>query len=75
LNNNQHLTIAISNCLFSLTLKISAEFSIWCSLLAKLSANLHNDLKCAEKQYSYNPIAKEFTKPTYFALRQVGNSS
>ena len=33
--------MAISNCLFSPTLEVPAEFQTWC-LLAKLSANLRN---------------------------------
>ena len=34
-------TMAISNCLFSPTLEIPAEFPTWC-VLAKLSANPRN---------------------------------
>ncbi len=34
-------TMAMSNCFYSLILKIPAEFPAW-SLLAKLSANPHN---------------------------------
>lgn len=33
--------MAIINCLFSLTMKISAEFPIWC-VLVKLSAKPRN---------------------------------
>lgn len=39
--NNDLLTMAISNCLFSPLLKIPAEFSAWC-VFAKSSANPRN---------------------------------
>lgn len=35
---NERATMAIRNCLFSITLEIPKEFPTWC-VLAKLSAN------------------------------------
>ncbi len=40
-NKNERTTMAISNCLFSATLEIPAEFPTWC-VLEKLSANTRN---------------------------------
>jgi len=41
LKNNESTTMAISNCLFSPTLEIPAEFPTWC-VPVKLSANPRN---------------------------------
>jgi len=41
LKNNDTTTMAISNCLFSPTLEIPAEFPTWC-VLAKFSAKPRN---------------------------------
>tara|TARA_R110002072_G_scaffold203524_2_gene361476 strand:+ start:563 stop:712 length:150 start_codon:yes stop_codon:yes gene_type:complete len=40
-NKSQQVTMAISNCFYSPTLEIPAEFPTWC-VLAKLSANPRN---------------------------------
>jgi len=41
-------------------------------MLAKLSANLHNYSKCAEKQYLHTiQLQKSLQSRPYFAIRQI----